>query len=166
MPYYIFWIIGTKLYRQIVGIPMGICCAPLVVDLFLSKQAEIIEEFNLTSRYLDDLLNIGSPDFEGLVNHIYLPELQLNKTNTSDTEAPFLDLHFYISNGFVSSRIYDKRHDFDFGVVNFPFLDGDVIRCTILTEFTFLNLFGLLECLDMWLISMPFNKSLFAKLLK
>ena len=48
-------------------------------------------------------------------------ELQLNKANTSDTEAPFLDLHLSISNGFVSSKIYDKRDDYDFDIVNFPF---------------------------------------------
>ena len=65
-----------------------------------------------------------------MVNRIYPPELQLNKTNTSDTEAPFLDLHLSISNGFVSSKIYDKRDDFDFDIVNFPFLDGDVPRST------------------------------------
>ena len=63
-----------------------------------------------------------------MVNQIYPPELQLNKANTSDTEAPFLDLHLSISNGFVSSKIYDKRDDFDFDIVNFPFLDGDVSR--------------------------------------
>ena len=56
-----------------------------------------------------------------MVNRIYLPELQLNKTNTSDTEVPFLDLHLSISNGFVSSKIYDKRVDFDFDIVNVPF---------------------------------------------
>ena len=61
-----------------------------------------------------------------MVNQIYPSELQLNKANTSDTEAPFLDLHLSISNGFVSSKIYDKRNDFDFEIVNFPFLDGDV----------------------------------------
>ena len=61
-----------------------------------------------------------------MVNRIYPPELQLNKANTSDTEAPFLDLHLSISNGFVSSKIYDKRDDFD--IVNFTFLDGDVPR--------------------------------------
>ena len=77
--------------------------------------------FNSTSRYLDDLLNIDNPYFEGVVNQIYPSELQLNKANTSDTEAPFLDLHLSISNGFVSSKIYDKRDDF-------PFLDGDVPR--------------------------------------
>ena len=65
-----------------------------------------------------------------MVNRIYPPELQLNKTNTSDTDAPFLDLHLSISNRFVSSKIYDKRDDFDFDIVNFPFLDGDVPRST------------------------------------
>ena len=56
--------------------------------------------------------------------------MQLNKAYTSDTEAPFLDLHLYISNGFVSSKIYDKPNDFDFDIVNFPFLDGDIPRST------------------------------------
>ena len=63
-----------------------------------------------------------------MVNQIYPPELQLNKANTSDTEGPSLDLHLSISNGFVSSKIYDERDDFDFYKVNFPFLDGDVPR--------------------------------------
>ena len=65
-----------------------------------------------------------------MISRIYPPELQLNKANTSDTEAPFLDLHLSISNGFVSSKIYDKRDDFDFDIVNFPFLNGDVPRST------------------------------------
>ena len=94
------------LYRQIVGFPMGTNCAPLVADLFLfcyerdfmknlssDNQGDVIKAFNLTSRYLDDLLNIDNPYFEGMVNQMYPPELQLNKANTSDTEAPFLDLH-------------------------------------------------------------------------
>ena len=54
-----------------------------------------------------------------MVNRIYPPELQLNKANTSDTEAPFLDFHLSISNGFVSSKIYDKRDDFDLDIVIF-----------------------------------------------
>ena len=62
-----------------------------------------------------------------MVIEIYPSELQLNKANTTDTEAPFLDLHLSIANGFVSSEIYDKRDDFDFDIiVKFPFLDGDV----------------------------------------
>ena len=70
------------------------------------NQADVIEAFNSTSRYLDDLLNIDNPYFEGMVNQIYPPELQLNKANITDTEAPFLDLHLSVANGFVSSKIY------------------------------------------------------------
>ena len=53
-----------------------------------------------------------------MVNQIYRPELQFNKANTSDTEALFLDLHLSISNGFVSPKIFDKRDDLDFDIVN------------------------------------------------
>ena len=61
---------------------------------------------------------------------IYPSELQLIKINTSDTEVTFLDLHLSFSNYIVSTKIYDKRDDFDFDIVNFPFLDGDVPRST------------------------------------
>ena len=60
-----------------------------------------------------------------MVGQIYPIELQLNRANSSDTEAPFLDLNLSITNGTVSSKIYDKRDDFNFELVNFPFLDGD-----------------------------------------
>ena len=63
-----------------------------------------------------------------MVGQIYPAELQLNKANSSDTEAPFLDLNLSITNGIISSKIYDKRDDFNFEIVNFPFLDGDVPR--------------------------------------
>ena len=116
----IFWtIFGSKLYRQIVGIPMGNNCAPLEADLFLfcyerdfmlslseNNQTDIIEAFNSTSRYFDDLLNIIiNPYFEQMVGQIYPTELQLNKANSSDTEVPFLDLNLSITNDIVSSKI-------------------------------------------------------------
>ena len=99
-----------------------------IVTLADNNQADIIEAFNSNSRYLDDLLNIDNPYFEHMVGQIYPTELQLNKANSSDTEAPFLDLNLSITNGIVSSKIYDKRDDFNFEIVNFPFLDGDVTR--------------------------------------
>ena len=82
---------GTKLYRQIVGIPIGTNCAPLIADLFLFcyqrdfmaslsyNKAEIIQALNFTSRYLDDRLNIDNPFFERMMGRIYPPELQLKK---------------------------------------------------------------------------------------
>ena len=95
-----------------------------MLSLSDNNQTDIIEAFNSTSRYLEDLLNIYNPYFEQMVGQIY----QLNKVNSSDTEAPFLDLNLSITNGIVSSKIYDKRDDFNFEIVNFPFLDGDVPR--------------------------------------
>ena len=98
---------------------MGTNCAPLVADLLLFcyekdysdvKQAEIIEAFKSISRYLDDLLNIDNPYSEGMVTRIYPPELQLKKLIP---KPHVLDLHLSISNGFVSSKIYDKSDDFD-----------------------------------------------------
>ena len=120
---------------------MGTNCAPLVAVLFLfcferdcmkslspENQADIIEAFNSTSRYLDDLLSIDNIYFEQMVNWIYPAELQLNKTNSSDTEKPFWDLKLSFTNGTVSTKLYDKLDDFD--IVNFPFRDEDLPRHT------------------------------------
>ena len=95
------------------------------------KQAYVIDAFNTTSRYLDDILNINNVYFDNMVSQICPSELQLIKVNSSDTKAAFLDLHLSISNDIVSTKIYNKRDGFDFEVVNFPFLDGDVPRSTI-----------------------------------
>ena len=122
----IFIRFGTKLYRQVVEIAMGTNFAPLVTNLFLlcyerdfmmslsdDNQADVNDAFNATSRYLDDILNINNVYFDNMVSQIYHSELQLNKANTFDTEATFLVLHLSISNDIVSTKIYDKRDDFD-----------------------------------------------------
>ena len=101
-----------------------------MMSLSDDKQVDVIDAFKTTSRYLDYILNINNVYFDSIVGQVYPSELQLNKANTSDTEAAFLDLHLSISNDIVSTTIYDKREDFDFEIVNFPFLDGDVPRST------------------------------------
>ena len=139
----IFIRFGTKLYRQVVGISMGTYCASLAADLFLfcyerdfvmslsgDKQADVNDAFNTTSIYLDDILNINNVYFDNLVGQIYPPELQLNKANTSDTKATFLNLHLSISNDIVSTKNYGKRDDFDVEIVNFSFFNGDAPRST------------------------------------
>ena len=78
---------GSKLYRQIVRISMGTNCAPLVADQFLfcyerdfmfslseDSQSDVIEAFNSTSRYLNDLLHIDNNFFDSMVNRIYPSE--------------------------------------------------------------------------------------------
>ena len=92
------------------------------------NQSDVIEAFNSTSRYLDDILNIDNNFFDSMVNRLYPSKLQLNKVNVSDAEASFLDLHLFISDGLVKTKTYDKRDDLDFDIVNFPSLDGDVSR--------------------------------------
>ena len=86
------------------------------MSLSADKDAEIIDAFNSTSRNFDDVLNINNTYSDSMVNQIYPSELQINKANSSDTEAPFLDTHLTIS------------VDLDFDIINFPFLGGDVPR--------------------------------------
>ena len=101
---------------------MATNCAPLVADLYLfcyerdfmmflsdDKQANIIEAFNNTCRYFDDILNIDYVYIDNMVRQKYPSELQFNKAYTSDTKASFLDLHSSISNDIISTKIYDMR---------------------------------------------------------
>ena len=136
----IFVRFGDSVYRQVIGIPMGTNCAPLIADLFLycyesqfmskiskdSSRHDLIQKFNNTFRYLDDILALNNDDFNTYIHEIYPVELTLNKANANDQHCSFLDLDIYISNGKIDTKIYDKRDDFSFPIVNFPFLDGDV----------------------------------------
>ena len=109
---------GTKLFRQTVRIPMGTNCTPVVAGLSFfcyerdfvmslseEKQYEATEAFSSTSRYLDDLLTIDNNYFDGLISQICPSELQLNKVNSSEFEAPCLDLYLSILDGFISCKI-------------------------------------------------------------
>ena len=106
-----------------------------MMSLSDDKQADIIDAFDTTSIYLDNNLNINNVYFDNMVSQIYPSEVQLIKTNSSDTEDAFLDFHLSISNDIVSTKIYDKRDDysltiFDFEIVNYQLLDGDVPSST------------------------------------
>ena len=87
------------------------------------SQADVIDDFNSRSRYLEDLLNIDNPYFEGIVSQIYPAGLQLIKlTLLIHVPRPlFSDLHLLILDGFVSSKIHDKRYDFFFDSLIFHF---------------------------------------------
>ena len=121
------------MYQQIVGIPMGTNCAPLIADLFLycymsdfmsnlqkSKSVDLIDKFNDTSRYLDDIFTIDNPAFAEHIPdiHVYTRELQLNKANTSNTETSFLDLNIKVIGSNLHTSVYDKRDDFGFPIVS------------------------------------------------
>ena len=126
--------------RQVIGIPMGTNCAPLLADLFLhSYEYEFIIKklktdisvalrFNKIFRYIDDLLSINNCNFGDFVSEIYPPELELKNTTVCRTETSYLDTKINIGKGTdgIKTSIYDKREDFNFKIVNFPYLDSNI----------------------------------------
>ena len=134
----IFVQFGGCLFRQVIEIPMGTSCAPLLADLFLysyenevsdkiirSDHRRLARSFNLCYRYIDDLIVFNNKKFLGYLKKIYPSQLTVEKANKSDHLADCLDLTFIIdSGGKLSTRLYDKRDDFDFHIVHFPFLSA------------------------------------------
>ena len=101
----------------------GFYAKPLEIQRF-----DLIDKFNDTSRYLDDIFTIDNLEFVEHIPDIYPRELQLNKANISDKETSFLDLNIKVIGSNIHTNVYDKRDDFGFPKVNFPWLSGDVPR--------------------------------------
>ena len=115
-------------------------CAPLLADLFLysyenefldnmirSGHKRLARSFNLCYRYIDDLIVFNNKKFLDYLKEIYPSQLTVEKANKSDHLADYLDLTFIIdSGGKLSTRLYDKRDDFDFHIVNFPYLSSNI----------------------------------------
>ena len=129
----IFVVFAGKVFQQIVGIPIGKNCAPLLADIFLySYEADFIQSllstgrkqlasrFNFTYRYIDDVLSINNPEFENYLGQMYLVELEIKDTTESNTSASYLDLLLLIGrDGQLHTSIYDNRDDFNFRITNF-----------------------------------------------
>ena len=136
----IFVVFAGKVFQQTVGIPMGTNCAPLLADIFLySYEADFVQSllstgkrhlasrFNLTYRYIDDVLSINNPEFEHYLGQMYPAELEIKDTTESTTSASYLDLLLSIGrDGQLLASIYDKRDDFNFHITNFPFLSSNI----------------------------------------
>jgi hypothetical protein len=121
--------VGT-LFQQVVGIPMGTNCAPLLADLFLysyeldflqklvkDKKIHGAKAFNFTYRYIDDVLSINNSKFAEFLPLLYPPELEVKETTDTASSASFLD---FDDSGQLSTKIYDKRDNFNFKIINFP----------------------------------------------
>jgi hypothetical protein len=121
------------------GIPMGTNCAPLLVDVFLySYEAEFIQKllhekkkslavtFNLTFRY-NDVLSINDNQFHSYVDSIYPNEREIKDTTECSTSASYLDVLLKLdTNGKITTQLYDKWDDFNFSIVNYPYLRSDI----------------------------------------
>ena len=130
--------IGSAVYQQTIGIPMGTDCAPLVADLFLFSyefdfmkslirtDLSVAAKFSNTCRYIDDLLTLNNPDFQACIGQIYPPELELKKTTESHDRCSYLDLNISVLNSKFCTDLYDKRDTFSFSIVNFPHMDSNI----------------------------------------
>ena len=132
----IFVIFDRLVFQQTVGIPMGTNCAPLLADLFLysyevnfiqgllkKKEKKLPRSFNFTFRYIYDVLSLNNSRFGDFVDRIYPIELEIKDTTYTNRSASYLDLHLKIdSEGRLRTKLYDKRDDFNFSIVNFPFI--------------------------------------------
>ena len=110
-------------------------CAPLlytyeaefIQSLLSTGKKKLASQFNFTYRYTDDVLSINNPDFDNNLSHMYPAELKIKDTTESNTSASYLDLFLSIeSDGQLRASLYDKRVDFDFHIINFPFLSSNI----------------------------------------
>ena len=136
----IFVVFAGKVFQQTVGIQMDTNGAPLLADIFRysyeadfkqsllsTVRKQLASRFNLTYRYIDDVLSINNPEFEKYLGQMYLAELEIKDTTESTTSASYLDLLLSIGrDGQLHTSIYDKRDDFNFHITNFPFLYSNI----------------------------------------
>ena len=129
-----------KVYRQVVGIPMGTNCAPYLANIFLHMyEVEFIKKLNLEGkhkvstllnnmfRFQDDCLVLNDcKQFSRYYNSIYPTEMVLENTNVNAMESNYLDLSITLRNGFFSYKSYDKRDDYTFEVIKYPDLSGNI----------------------------------------
>ena len=119
---------------------MGTNCAPLLTDLFLySYENEFLDKlvkegkrklarkFNLSYRYIDDLISFNNKRFKKFISDIYPKELTMSETTEPTSIAPYLDLLFIRdkSNN-ITTKLHDKRDASGFYIVNFSFMSSNI----------------------------------------
>ena len=130
----------NSIFRQTVGIPMGTNAGPQVANTYLhvyefefiksliaADDQESLKKLENIFRFQDDLISFNDNGLLGeLLSTIYPPEMIVNCTNISPRKCNYLDLCISIYRGKYSVSLYDKRRDFPFNVISYPFLDGNV----------------------------------------
>ena len=88
------------------------------------------------NRYIDDVLYLKNSKFAEYMEFIYHLELEIKETTETRTSASYLDCYRKIDNGKLGIRLYDKRDDFNFPILNFPFLEQQYSFCSSIWRFT------------------------------
>ena len=136
----LFHVFGGRLFQQTADIPMGTNCAPILADKFLysyeadfiqgllkKNEKKLVRSFNFTFRYIDDVLSLNNSRFGDCVGRIYPIELEIKDTTDTDRSASCVDLYLEIdSECRLRTKHYNKRDDFNFSIVNFPFICSNI----------------------------------------
>ena len=118
---------------------MGTNCVPLLADLFLySYENEFLDKlikegkrkfarkFNLSYRYIDDLISFNNKRFKEFISDIYPKELTISETTESTSVASYLDLLLTRDKNNNTIKSYDKHDAFGFHIVNFSFMSSNI----------------------------------------
>ena len=143
----IFVKFGDKLFKQVIGIPIGLDSGQDIANLLLfSYESEYVEKisksnmtlarkFNLCSRYIDDLFVGNFPTFREHIYKIYPRELEIKPESNNPKEVAYLDINIKIEEGRADFSIYDKRDNFSFEIINFPYISSCIPKKAALGVF-------------------------------
>ena len=100
--------------------------AEFVQSLLKAGKKHLAQQFNVTYRYTDDVLSLKNTKFAEYLEFIYRRELEIKETTETAAFSSYLGCYLYIDNGKPTTRLYDKRDDFNFPIVKFPFLSSNI----------------------------------------
>ena len=138
---------GRDIFKQVIGIPIGLDSGQDIANLLLfSYESEYVEKvskedislarkFRFCSRYIDDLFVGNFPNFKEHIYKIYPRELEIKSESANTKEVAYLDLKIVSENSNLTFSVYDKRDDFNFDIVNFPFIDSCIPKKSALGVF-------------------------------
>ena len=138
---------GNDILKQVIGIPIGLDSGQDIANLLLfsyesdyvdlmSKQNIVFaRNFNFCFRYIDDLFVGNFPNFKNFIHSIYPRELEINSASNNVKNVAYLDLNITSDNNSLKFSVYDKREDFNFDIVNFPFIDSCIPKNSALGVF-------------------------------
>ena len=127
---------GKDVYKQVIGIPIGLDSGQDIANLLLySYESDYVGEiskidlslarkFRLNERYIDDLFVANFPTFRDHIYEIYPQDLEIKLESNNTQEVTYLDLKIKSENSILNFSVYDKRDDFSFDIVNYPYIDS------------------------------------------
>ena len=135
---------GREIFKQVIGIPIGLDSGQDIANLLLfSYESNYVEnlaktdislarKFSLCKRYIDDLFVGNFPNFKDHIYQIYPRELEIKLESNNNKEVAYLDLLLKSENDCLISSVYDKRDNFSFEIVNYPYIDSCIPkRCAL-----------------------------------